>query len=99
MAWTSFDKPAAMFRYSNTGGANAEKKIHPTQKPVALYKWLLHRFAQPGNKILDTHMGSQSSRIAAYQMDFDYWGWEIDQEYFESGNKRFKDQTAQIKLI
>ena len=99
MAWTSFDKPAALFSYSNTGGANAETKIHPTQKPVALYKWLLHRFAQPSNKILDTHMGSQSSRIAAYQMCFDYWGWEIDKEYFEDGNKRFKEQTAQLKLL
>ena len=99
MAWTSFDKPAALFSYSNTGGANAEKKIHPTQKPVALYRWLLTRFAEPGNKILDTHMGSQSSRIAAYQMGFDYWGWEIDKEYFEKGNKRFKEQTAQLKLL
>jgi site-specific DNA-methyltransferase (adenine-specific) len=101
MAWTSFDKPAALFSYSNTGGANAETKIHPTQKPVALYKWLLKRFAEPGNKILDTHMGSQSSRIAAYQMGYDYWGWEIDTEngYFEMGNKRFAEQTAQLKLL
>lgn len=73
MAWTSFDKPAALFSYSNTGGANSEEKIHPTQKPVELYRWLLHRFAQPGMSILDTHMGSQSSRIAAYNMGFDYW--------------------------
>jgi site-specific DNA-methyltransferase (adenine-specific) len=76
-----------------------EKRIHPTQKPVILYKWLLKNYAQPGNKILDTHMVSQSSRIAAYQMGFDYWGWEIDKEYFEAGNKRFKEQTAQLKLL
>lgn len=99
MAWTSFDKPASIFRYRNTGGNNINKKIHPTQKPVQLYKWLLHHYAETGWKILDTHMGSQSSRIAAYQMGFDYWGWEIDPDYFESGNKRFKEQTAQLKLL
>lgn len=99
MAWTSFDKPAALFSYSNTGGANTEAKIHPTQKPVKLYKWLLSKYAQPGMKILDTHMGSQSSRIAAFNMGFDYYGWELDPEYFEAGNKRFKEQTAQLKLM
>ena len=52
-----------------------------------------------GGKILDTHMGSQSSRIAAYNMGFDFWGWEIDKDYFEAGNKRFKEQTAQIQLL
>lgn len=99
MAWTSFDKPAAIFKYSNTGGANAETKIHPTQKPVALYKWLLHKYAKTGDKILDTHMGSQSSRIAAFNMGFDYTGFELDKEYFEAGNKRFKEQTMQMKLL
>lgn len=76
-----------------------EVRIHPNHKPVVLYKWLLKNYAQPGNKILDTHMGSQSSRIAAYQMGFDYYGWEIDKDYFEAGNKRFKEQTAQLKLL
>lgn len=76
-----------------------EKRIHPTQKPIMLYKLLLQSYAQPGNKILDTHMGSQSSRIAAYQMGFDYTGFEIDREYFEAGNKRFLEQTAQLKLL
>lgn len=99
MAWTSFDKPAAIFRYSNTGGSYADPKIHPTQKPVPLYKWLLNKYALPGDKILDTHMGSQSSRIAAYLMGFDFFGWENDREYFEAGNKRFLKQTAQLKLL
>lgn len=99
MAWTSFDKPAALFSFSNTGGANTETKIHPTQKPVHLYKWLLKKYALPGNTILDTHMGSQSSRIGACQMGFDFYGWEIDKDYFEAGNKRFKEQTAQLKLL
>jgi site-specific DNA-methyltransferase (adenine-specific) len=76
-----------------------EKRIHPTQKPVKLYNWILLKYAQPGFKILDTHMGSQSSRIAAFNMGFDYWGWEIDNEYFEAGNKRFKEQTAKLKLL
>lgn len=99
MAWTSFDKPAAIFKLGCTGGSNSETKIHPTQKPVKLYAWLLSKFANPGDKILDTHMGSQSSRIAAYKMGFDYWGWELDPEYFKDGNKRFKEQTAQQQLF
>lgn len=104
LAWTSFTTTVRKFVKSWVG-ANAKEKsdvygrIHPTQKPIALYKWLLTHYAQPGNKILDTHMGSQSSRIAAYQMGFDFWGWEIDKEYFEAGNKRFKEQTAQLKLL
>lgn len=102
-AWTSFNKVARCFDYRYYGNiegkSGATEKIHPTQKPVALYKWLLQNYAQPGNKILDTHMGSQSSRIAAYQMGFDYWGWEIDKEYFEAGNKRFKEQTAQLNWL
>lgn len=76
-----------------------EKRIHPTQKPVALYSWSLQQFGQPGDKILDTHMGSQSSRIAAYRQGFDFWGWEIDQEYFDDGCKRFKTATAQLSII
>lgn len=77
----------------------ASNKIHPTQKPIALYKWLLKHYATPGDKILDTHMGSQSSRIAAHQMGFDYWGFELDKDYFNDGNRRFKEQTAQLSLL
>ncbi|MGN6417764.1 MAG: DNA methyltransferase [Pseudobacter sp.] len=99
MVWTSFDKPASIFRYSNTGGANAEKKIHPTQKPVQLYRWLLNKYADSGNKILDTHMGSQSSRIASYDMGFDYVGFEIDQDFFAAGSKRFDGFAKQQKLF
>lgn len=71
-----------------------EKIIHPTQKPVALYKWLLSKYAQPGWKILDTHMGSGSSRIAAYDMGFDYTGYEIDKEYFDLQEERFSTHVA-----
>lgn len=99
MAWTSFDKPAPLFSMSNTGGKNHIRKIHPTQKPVELYRWLLAKFGNGEGRILDTHMGSQSSRIAAFNMGFDYYGWEIDKDYFEAGNKRFKEQTAQIQLL
>lgn len=91
LAWTSFDSPAALFRYSNTGGANAETKIHPTQKPIAIYAWLLQKYAKPGNKILDTHLGSGSHRIAAYKLGFDFYACEIGKEYFDAQEKRFRE--------
>ncbi len=75
------------------------ERFHPTQKPIALYKWLLKNYAKLGDKILDTHMGSQSSRIAAWQMGFDYWGCEIDSDYFRQGCERFKLITAQMGLF
>ena len=81
-------------------GTNGGKdRIHPTQKPVALYRWLLENYAKQGDTILDTHMGSQSSRIAAYDMGFDYVGCELDKDYFEAGNKRFENFKAQLKLF
>lgn len=76
-----------------------EKRIHPTHKPIDLYRWLLEHYAKPRDKILDTHMGSQSSRIAAWDMGFDYWGWELDKEYFDAGCKRFNDFKLQGKLF
>lgn len=99
LAWTSFDMPAKLFKYSNTGGGNHEKKIHPTQKPIKLYDYCLHHFAKHGFKILDTNMGSQSSRISAHKNGFDYWGFENNEEYFIEGNKRFLTMTAQSSLI
>lgn len=88
MAWTSFDKAERFFRYS----AYLDKlsKIHPTQKPIALYQWLIKTYAKSGDKILDTHLGSQSSRIAAYKMGFDFWGSELDPDYFREGCERFE---------
>lgn len=94
-AWTSFDKPAKMFE----GVSTDNKRFHPTQKPVALYVWLLENYAKPGDKILDTHMGSQSSRIAAWKMGFDYWGCEIDQKYFDHGCARFEEERRQLNLF
>lgn len=95
MAWTSFDVPAKIFRFSNRGflspeGKDKADKVHPTQKPIALYGWLLKNFAEQGQSIFDPMMGSQSSRIAAYRMGFDYYGCELDSEYFRTGSERFE---------
>jgi site-specific DNA-methyltransferase (adenine-specific) len=92
-AWTSIDEVARIFRMrpQNMDGG----KVHPTQKPIALYSWLLQNYARPGDKILDTHLGSGSSRIAAYKLGFDFYGWEIDKEYYEAQEERFKKAIAE----
>lgn len=90
MAWTSFDRPAALFRYSNTGGQNKQIKIHPTEKPIALYKWLFTEFVQPGWKILDTHLGSGNSAKVANKMGFDFVGCEIDKSTFDLAILHYK---------
>ena len=90
MGWTSFDKVAKIFRKQSTD----LNRFHPTQKPITLYAWLLDNYAKPGDKILDTHLGSMSSRIAAYKMGFDFWGFEIDPDYFADGENRFKKSIA-----
>ena len=95
IAWTSFDYPAKLFRYDNrTGG-----KIHPTQKPVELYAWTYKTFTQPHFRILDTHLGSSSSRIAAYKLGLSFWGCEIDPEYFNAAEERFKKECLGIETI
>lgn len=104
LAWTSFDKIVDLFRYTWHGMiqgnmSNKEKRIHPTQKPIALYKWLLKNYAKEGDKILDTHLGSGSSRIAAYDMGFDFTGYELDKDYFDASVKRFEQYKAQLKLF
>lgn len=75
-----------------------EKRIHPTQKPIALYSWIFSRYASQGDKILDTHLGSGSSRIAAYNAGLDFIGCEIDKTYFDAQEKRFQFYTAQQRL-
>jgi site-specific DNA-methyltransferase (adenine-specific) len=97
LAWTSFDKPAKLYRQIN-GGANSERKIHPTQKPIELYAYLLDTFAKPGDRIFDPMMGSQSSRIAAYKLGFDYVGCELDKEYFAKGCERFDRECHGITV-
>jgi site-specific DNA-methyltransferase (adenine-specific) len=99
LAWCSFDRALRIFTYSRGAALAADERIHPTQKPVKLYRWLLQNYAKEGDKILDTHLGSGSSRIAAYDMGFDFTAFELDKDYFEAQEKRFKEQTAQLKLI
>lgn len=74
-------------------------KIHPTQKPVELYSWIYQHFAKPGDKILDTHLGSGSSRIAAYEAGLEFVGYEIDRDYFKKEEERFARHTAQMNLF
>lgn len=90
-AFASKGVQSKYFECSQFDGTKGGKdRIHPTQKPVALYKWIFANYAKQDDKILDTHLGSQSSRIAAYQMGFDFYGCELDPDYFEAGNKRFE---------
>ncbi len=101
MAWTSFDRNAKVFSHDPlaNGDYHNGNKIHPTQKPVALYKWLLQNYAKPRDTILDTHLGSQSSRIAAWDLGFDFTGFELDEDYFKAGCERFEIHKAQAKLF
>ena len=78
---------------------NDPNRIHPTQKPITLYKWLLKNYAKPGYRILDTHLGSGSSRIAAHDMGFDFEGYEIDKDYFDAQKKRFQNHIKQQSLF
>lgn len=99
MAWTSFDKPTKMYRISNTGGANAETKIHPTQKPVALYDNIFRDFTNEGMKVIDTHLGSGSSHISAYKAKIEFTASEISQAYFELQEQRFNQYIRQLRLF
>ena len=91
-AWTSFDKPAKLFTASNRGGHIDKVNWHPTCKPIELYKYLLKTFAKAGDTIFDSHLGSGSSRIAAYQMGFDFYACEINKEYYDQQEERFRKE-------
>jgi site-specific DNA-methyltransferase (adenine-specific) len=103
LAWTSFNKPANCFDFQYYGGlqgnTKAESKIHPTQKPRELYKWLLDKYAKEGDKILDTHLGSGSIAIACHDYGFDLTACELDAEYYEKAIQRIKNHTNQQKLF
>lgn len=99
IAYTSFDRPAALFRYSNTGGNNAERKIHPTQKPVALYTWIIGKYASKGDIIIDTHAGSGSCLVAAHQTGHDWLGFETNHSYFDKADQRIRQELAQINIF
>jgi len=96
MAWTSFQSPAKIW----TRSVLAEQgKIHPTQKPVKLYEWLLTNYAKEGDKILDTHLGSGSIAIACHNLKFDLTGYELDAEYYEAAVKRLEQHRKQLQLF
>ena len=98
LAWSSFDKSVRIFRMHHFSHGYGTK-IHPTQKPVKLYEWLLMNYAKPGDRILDTHLGSGSSAIAAHYGEFDFVGCELDKDYYEAACERFTQATAQQALI
>lgn len=101
-AWTNIKMPAKVFRYAIHKEMATRKydggKIHPTQKPVALYKWLLTNYAKQGDLILDTHVGSASSLIACHDMGFDAVGFELDADYYKASKQRLEDFMAQPRL-
>ena len=104
LMWTSFD--VSIKTFSRCHGLDkgfmakgTDKVFHPTQKPVKLYDWLLHNYAKPNDLILDTHLGSGSSRIAAYKGGFNFVGFEIDKDYYEAQEKRFKDFVSQLRMF
>lgn len=96
-AWTSFNGNAKVFEFAPQG--NKERRFHPTQKPIELYDWIFANYAKPGDKILDTHLGSGSSRIAAYKAGLDFTGYEIDENYFRLEEERFARHSAQTNLF
>jgi site-specific DNA-methyltransferase (adenine-specific) len=100
LAFTSMKRSLRAYSYSHVGDTKGgHTRIHPTQKPVPLYKWLLNNYAKPGDKILDTHLGSGSSRIAAFDLGFDFYSCELDKEYYEKQEKRFSEFASQQRMF
>ncbi len=95
LAWTSFDTTCKKFDKA----PNDKHRIHPTQKPVELYEWLLHNYAEKGQRILDTHLGSGSSAIAAHYYGVDFVGCELDQDYYQAATERFNNETKQAAMF
>ena len=110
LIWTSFDIKCEMINFSDFGNSwgfedkirvdyNFKGKIHPTQKHIELYVWLLNKYANEGDKILDTHLGSGSIAIACHNLGFDLDGYELDVDYFEAATKRLKEHQKQLRLF
>jgi site-specific DNA-methyltransferase (adenine-specific) len=106
LAFTSFERALKKFtksvernRATNAKSAMKWKRIHPCQKPIALYKWLLQNYAKQGDIIFDSHLGSGSSRIAAYDLGFDFYACELDKDYFNAQEERFQRHIAQPTLF
>jgi len=95
-AWSSIQKPAKMWTLSVL---KEKGKIHPTQKPVELYEWLLMNNAKEGDKILDTHLGSGSIALACHNLGFDLVACELDKDYYEAALKRLSEHTSQIRMF
>ena len=98
LAWTSFDKASKAFKMSRVE-AYSDGKIHPCQKPIKLYEWILKNYANEGDLILDTHLGSGSIRIACHKAGLQFVGFEIDKDYYEAQEKRFKDFVSQLRMF
>lgn len=104
LAWTSFDCILRKFTYDWIGfgylnNPMKQVKIHPTEKPITLYEWIFNQYTKDGMKILDTHLGSGSSRIAAHKSKLDFTGFEIDKDYYEAQEKRFKEFVSQLRMF
>jgi len=104
LVFTSFNRALRKFTFTWNGMLqgnmkNKERRIHPTQKPVALYKWLLNNYAKEGDNILDTHLGSGSIAIACWDLRFDLTAYELDEEYYRAAVERFERHTAQLQLF
>lgn len=99
LAWVRNGNNLRIFSYYSVPTKEEDEKIHPTQKPVALYSWLLNKYAKPGDKILDTHVGSASSLIACHNLRFDYVGFELDPDYFKAASARLEQVKSQISIF
>ena len=95
LAYTSFDSPARYIKINS----NQLNRFHPTQKPVELYTWLLSKYANEGDKILDTHLGSGSIAIACHNLGFSLTGYELDSDYFAAAKKRLEEHQKQLRLF
>jgi site-specific DNA-methyltransferase (adenine-specific) len=104
LAWTSFKTSVRQFKYPWIGFGNLNlpekrERFHPTQKPVALYKWILDKYAKPGDKILDTHLGSGSIAIACHDYGFELTACELDEDYYQASVKRIQNHVSQLQLF
>ena len=104
LAWTSFGTAVRQFTYTWNGMVqedmrDKEIRIHPTQKPIALYRWILRNYTKPGDKILDTHLGSGSSRIACSEAGYDFTGFEFDEKYFAASEERYQKYISQGNMF
>ena len=96
-AWTSFKGNAKVFECAPQG-TSKDQRFHPTQKPVALYSWICGLYCKPGMRVLDTHVGSASSLIAFHRAGLEYWGFEIDENYYNKARERLENEQRQVNI-